>query len=83
MKRAIIFPGQGSQVVGMGKDLAEAIPECKALFDQANENPRLRSRNHLLRGTAGGVEQIEPRAVGYFCDQCGGVPSLEAQTTRP
>lgn len=37
MKRAIVFPGQGSQVVGMGKDLAEAIPECKALFDQANE----------------------------------------------
>ena len=37
MKRAIIFPGQGSQVVGMGKDFAEAIPECKALFDRANE----------------------------------------------
>ncbi len=37
MKRAIVFPGQGSQIVGMGKDLAEAIPECKALFDQANE----------------------------------------------
>lgn len=37
MKRAIVFPGQGSQVVGMGKDLAEALPECKALFDQANE----------------------------------------------
>jgi len=37
MKRAIVFPGQGSQAVGMGKDFAEAIPECKALFDQANE----------------------------------------------
>ncbi len=37
MKRAIVFPGQGSQIVGMGKDLAEAIPECKALFEQANE----------------------------------------------
>ncbi len=37
MKRAVIFPGQGSQIVGMGKDFAEAIPECKALFDQANE----------------------------------------------
>lgn len=37
MKRAIVFPGQGSQVVGMGKDLAEAIPECRAVFDQANE----------------------------------------------
>ncbi|MEN7972755.1 MAG: ACP S-malonyltransferase [Verrucomicrobiota bacterium] len=37
MKRAIVFPGQGSQAVGMGKDFAEAIPECKALFDRANE----------------------------------------------
>lgn len=37
MKRAIVFPGQGSQIVGMGKDFAEAIPQCKALFDQANE----------------------------------------------
>ncbi|HEY5620984.1 MAG TPA: ACP S-malonyltransferase [Pontiella sp.] len=37
MKRAILFPGQGSQVVGMGRDLADAIPECRALFDQANE----------------------------------------------
>lgn len=36
MKRAIVFPGQGSQSVGMGKDLADTIPECKALFDQAN-----------------------------------------------
>ena len=37
MKRAILFPGQGSQFVGMGRDLYDAIPECKALFDQANE----------------------------------------------
>lgn len=37
MKRAIVFPGQGSQTVGMGRDLADAIPECKALFDEANE----------------------------------------------
>ena len=35
-KSAIIFPGQGAQVVGMGKDLAEAFPECRAIFDKAN-----------------------------------------------
>jgi len=37
MKRTIVFPGQGSQTVGMGKDFAAAIPECRALFDRANE----------------------------------------------
>lgn len=37
MKKAILFPGQGSQFVGMGRDLYDAIPECKALFDKANE----------------------------------------------
>jgi [acyl-carrier-protein] S-malonyltransferase len=35
--RAIVFAGQGAQFVGMGKDLAEAHPECKALFDRADE----------------------------------------------
>ncbi|MPZ16474.1 MAG: ACP S-malonyltransferase [Luteitalea sp.] len=33
---AFLFPGQGSQVVGMGKALAEAFPECRAPFDEAD-----------------------------------------------
>jgi [acyl-carrier-protein] S-malonyltransferase len=32
----ILCPGQGSQVVGMGKDFAEKSPEARAVFDQAN-----------------------------------------------
>ena len=31
--RAYVFPGQGAQVVGMGRDLAEAYAESKAVFD--------------------------------------------------
>ena len=37
MKIAAVFPGQGSQKVGMGKALAEAFPESRAAFDEADE----------------------------------------------
>ncbi|MGA1829950.1 ACP S-malonyltransferase [Rhizobium wenxiniae] len=34
---AFTFPGQGSQAVGMGKDLAEAYPEARAVFEEVDE----------------------------------------------
>jgi len=34
---AFVFPGQGSQVVGMGRALAEAFPESRAVFDEADQ----------------------------------------------
>lgn len=37
MKRAFIFPGQGSQAVGMGKTLADTFPQAKAVFDEVDE----------------------------------------------
>ena len=37
MTLAFIFPGQGSQEIGMGKALAEAFPAAKAVFDEVNE----------------------------------------------
>jgi [acyl-carrier-protein] S-malonyltransferase len=33
---AFVFPGQGSQKVGMGRALAESFPECRAVFDEAD-----------------------------------------------
>jgi [acyl-carrier-protein] S-malonyltransferase len=35
-KTALLFAGQGAQIVGMGKDLAEQFPSAKAWFDRAN-----------------------------------------------
>ncbi|RAW01668.1 ACP S-malonyltransferase [Pseudochryseolinea flava] len=35
--KAYVFPGQGAQFTGMGKDLYEANPKTKALFDSANQ----------------------------------------------
>jgi len=36
-KIAYIFPGQGSQTVGMGKDLYDSFPEAKSAFEEADE----------------------------------------------
>jgi [acyl-carrier-protein] S-malonyltransferase len=36
-KTAILFPGQGAQAVGMGKDLVDARPEARSWFDRASE----------------------------------------------
>lgn len=36
MKRAVLFPGQGSQKVGMGKELYAAFPEARNVFDSAD-----------------------------------------------
>lgn len=37
MTAAFTFPGQGSQAVGMGKELADAFPQAKAVFDEVDD----------------------------------------------
>jgi [acyl-carrier-protein] S-malonyltransferase len=37
MSRAFVFPGQGSQTIGMGRALAEAYPAARAVFDEVDE----------------------------------------------
>ncbi|HIC66057.1 MAG TPA: ACP S-malonyltransferase, partial [Paracoccus sp.] len=35
--RAFVFPGQGAQTIGMGRELAETYPAARDVFDQVDE----------------------------------------------
>ena len=37
MTRAFVFPGQGSQAIGMGKDLADAFPVARSVFEEVDD----------------------------------------------
>lgn len=37
MSRAFVFPGQGAQTIGMGKTLADAYPQARAVFDEVDD----------------------------------------------
>ena len=37
MSRAFLFPGQGAQTIGMGRDLADAYPEARAVFEEVDD----------------------------------------------
>lgn len=49
--KAFVFPGQGSQFVGMGKDLYDQFPLAKKLFDQANEILGFKITEIMFAGT--------------------------------
>jgi len=52
MTRAFIFPGQGSQAVGMGKALAENFPQARAVFEEVDDALSQRLSRIMWEGPA-------------------------------
>jgi [acyl-carrier-protein] S-malonyltransferase len=50
--RAFVFPGQGSQAVGMGKDLAEAFPVARHLFEEVDDTLSQKLSKLMFEGPA-------------------------------
>lgn len=66
MKKAYIFPGQGAQFVGMGKDLYENSPLAKELFEQANNILGFRITDIMFNGTDEDLKQTKVTQPAVF-----------------
>lgn len=64
--KAYIFPGQGSQFSGMGKDLYESNPQAKALFEQANDILGFSITDIMFNGTDEQLKQTNVTQPAVF-----------------
>ena len=66
MKNAYIFPGQGAQFVGMGKDLYESNPKSKILFERANAILGFSITDVMFNGTDEDLKQTNITQPAVF-----------------
>ena len=66
MKRAFLFPGQGSQFVGMGKDIYEAFSEAKETMDQICEIAKKDIRKICFEGPEETLNQTENTQIAIL-----------------
>lgn len=64
--KAYVFPGQGAQFVGMGKDLYDNNPEAKALFEKANDILGFRITDLMFEGTEEDLKQTKVTQPAIF-----------------
>ncbi|MBR5104839.1 MAG: ACP S-malonyltransferase [Alistipes sp.] len=66
MKKAYVFPGQGAQYCGMGKELYESNAEARAMFESANEILGFRITDVMFSGTDEELKQTKVTQPAVF-----------------
>lgn len=64
--KAYVFPGQGAQFTGMGKDLYENSPIAKEMFEKANEILGFRITDIMFEGTAEELKETKVTQPAVF-----------------
>jgi len=80
-KTAFLFPGQGAQAVGMGRELDQELPAVRALFDRAAEILGFDLRQVCFEGPAEALEATDVSQPAIFVASLAALESLKA--TQP
>ena len=78
-KRAYVFPGQGAQVIGMGRDLAEAYPSARAVFDEVDEALGERLSALIWEGEIAELTLTQNAQPALMATSIAAVRALEAE----
>lgn len=80
--KALVFPGQGAQFVGMGKDLYDANPEIKSLMDSANDILGFDILNIMFNGTDEDLKQTSVTQPAIFIHSVAKAKSLDISDAK-